>query len=409
MKKLSIALILMMSCVLLTAQTVTTDSLAKRKATLLKYQQKATNLLSKTASFRAAGTLKMDSAYFYSKKDTTKEIYSYNTDGTVAQMNSFLWDNAKWINNERYLYTYTNGKVSSYIVQDSKTIGSVWENDFKEAIVYNTAGKIDSTLSYYPSNSTWILEGENKYVYDANNRLTSDTLFSVSSNVLTCNQVEGYTYDSNGNLIKKVEYGSAPNYSEIASFTYTYTNNSLFFSRENYNGGVVSYGQTYTYDASGNPTSATDSTYSSGTWVASSKSLYTYNTGYLASNINMPDGYKTIETKMTKLLYNNLLTAETNFTYTNGAWVSSGSTQYYYSNTSSSLNNAQTASGLKIIVKDGQAVVSGVDAGQTLNVYNIQGYTIYNGKTDGSTLTLPLPAHGMYVVKAGTESVKVVY
>ncbi|MDR3705087.1 MAG: leucine-rich repeat protein [Paludibacteraceae bacterium] len=63
----------------------------------------------------------------------------------------------------------------------------------------------------------------------------------------------------------------------------------------------------------------------------------------------------------------------------------------------------------KFTASNGKAIISSLPQGQTLAVYNLQGATIYNKKATTETVSVALPAHGVYIVKVGTESMKVVY
>ena len=72
----------------------------------------------------------------------------------------------------------------------------------------------------------------------------------------------------------------------------------------------------------------------------------------------------------------------------------------------SAVSNAK-ASNVKISVQNGLAVVTG--AGAQLSVYNLQGTSIYKGKTSGETKSISLPEPGVYIVVVDGNSVKVVY
>jgi len=68
-----------------------------------------------------------------------------------------------------------------------------------------------------------------------------------------------------------------------------------------------------------------------------------------------------------------------------------------------------TASNLKINTNNGKAEISGLPQGASVAVYNLQGAAIYNQKATAESVSVNLPARGVYVVKVGNESVKVVY
>jgi hypothetical protein len=67
-----------------------------------------------------------------------------------------------------------------------------------------------------------------------------------------------------------------------------------------------------------------------------------------------------------------------------------------------------TTSALKAYTQNGQLIVTGILQGETLTVYTVQGTTIYSQKTDGNQVVVNLPAQGIYIVRAGAQSVKVV-
>jgi len=85
-----------------------------------------------------------------------------------------------------------------------------------------------------------------------------------------------------------------------------------------------------------------------------------------------------------------------------------------FTNISNDLNTTTgktevATSAVKVTVINGQAVITGAEAGTTLNIYNLQGLAIYTGKTSGEPQNIPLPAHGVYIVQLGGKSVKVIY
>ena len=70
----------------------------------------------------------------------------------------------------------------------------------------------------------------------------------------------------------------------------------------------------------------------------------------------------------------------------------------------------KTASISKITIsKQGEtATISGLTVGETLTVYTLQGAAIYNQAVNAETVTVSLPAHGVYIVKVGEQTTKVI-
>jgi len=67
-----------------------------------------------------------------------------------------------------------------------------------------------------------------------------------------------------------------------------------------------------------------------------------------------------------------------------------------------------TVYNVKVSVQNGKLQVSGALMGETITVYNLQGIALYSLKADAATVAISLPGEGMYVVRVGAESVKVV-
>lgn len=67
-----------------------------------------------------------------------------------------------------------------------------------------------------------------------------------------------------------------------------------------------------------------------------------------------------------------------------------------------------TDSNVKVTIQHQQAVVTGVETGESVAVYSTHGIALYNQKATTETVTIPLPAKGVYVVHVGSKSFKVV-
>ncbi len=70
--------------------------------------------------------------------------------------------------------------------------------------------------------------------------------------------------------------------------------------------------------------------------------------------------------------------------------------------------NITTTSHFEVQVQNGQVIISGRTTGETIAIYNIQGTPILNQQATSEIVTVNLPARGVYVVKVGTESVKII-
>ncbi|MGC9151789.1 MAG: leucine-rich repeat domain-containing protein [Microbacter sp.] len=75
--------------------------------------------------------------------------------------------------------------------------------------------------------------------------------------------------------------------------------------------------------------------------------------------------------------------------------------------TATAVTTANTPT-LKAFSQNGQLIVTGISQGDMLTIYTVQGTTIYSQRADGNQAVVNLPAQGIYIVKAGAQSVKVV-
>lgn len=74
----------------------------------------------------------------------------------------------------------------------------------------------------------------------------------------------------------------------------------------------------------------------------------------------------------------------------------------------SEIENTSTAA-IMVRVLNGQVLVTGASSGEEITLYNLQGLAICSQKANVETAAISLPAHGMYVLKVGKQSVKVIY
>jgi hypothetical protein len=67
-----------------------------------------------------------------------------------------------------------------------------------------------------------------------------------------------------------------------------------------------------------------------------------------------------------------------------------------------------TSSNLKVTAQNGQIEITGAVIGETLIIYSLQGIALYKQKVISEKIDLTLAMHGVYVIRMGAESVKIV-
>ena len=70
--------------------------------------------------------------------------------------------------------------------------------------------------------------------------------------------------------------------------------------------------------------------------------------------------------------------------------------------------NKTEASTVKIVVQNNEAIITGLTEGATITLYSVNGLTLSKQMTKAASTTINLPAKGIYVLRIGSESYKVV-
>ncbi len=76
--------------------------------------------------------------------------------------------------------------------------------------------------------------------------------------------------------------------------------------------------------------------------------------------------------------------------------------------TTTDIENA-SAYNLDVTIQNGKVLVSGIDAGEQVAVYNLQGMVVFTEKASASSVEFKLPSNGMYIVKVGSVSKKILF
>lgn len=68
-----------------------------------------------------------------------------------------------------------------------------------------------------------------------------------------------------------------------------------------------------------------------------------------------------------------------------------------------------TSDAVKVYVSSGTLVVEGLRGGEAISVVNMLGSVVHQSVAGGSTVTIPLPVHGLYVVRVGTSAHRIAW
>jgi hypothetical protein len=64
---------------------------------------------------------------------------------------------------------------------------------------------------------------------------------------------------------------------------------------------------------------------------------------------------------------------------------------------------------LKIIVRNNSIIVNGLTGANNINIYSITGTHIKSIQTSAESINIPIQGKGVYIVRVGTKSVKVIF
>lgn len=376
--------------------------------------------LHKQVIFRSNNTLKQRLDSVVSPLDEKYE-FSYDSNGNLTQYVFYNWSSSSnaWIASYKREYCYDSNRNLIQAIYYYWNSSSFWVASSKVEYDYDSNGNQAQAIYYNwtSTSNTWMVSDKDKYSYDSNGNRIQELSYNwnSTSNAWEIASSKGeYSYDSNGNQTQVIYYNwssSSNTWTAFSKGEYSYDSNGnqTQFIFYHCSSNAWSYKREYNYDNNGNETQYVlyDWSSTTNTWVASSKSTeFSYDNTYSFNDLITP-----------KILYNSFVFNNNkllNFVSyrwdaTNSIWVSEGTSNWYYSETNISAVNNATATSLKVNIQSGQLVLTELAEGETLTVYNIQGFAIYNQKATSETISLSLPMHGVYVVKVGSRCVKVVY
>ena len=174
--------------------------------------------------------------------------------------------------NEKLSFHYDAfGNLSEYAEWEIADAGG-WEMDGKFSFSYNTEGKMDSIMVFFPDSLGNLLPIDLEVFTYTDGKLTRDVESYYDTDSLQwLEEIKDiYTYDSSGRLVEAVEYDN-PEYQTVIK-----TSTAWAKSKKT----------TWTYDDKGNVATITDYDWDSGQWVADSKDDYTFSNGKLTGDVS---------------------------------------------------------------------------------------------------------------------------
>jgi len=315
----------------------------------------------------------------------SKSIFTYDVKGNCTRQVKYYWgSNAAWKIENKWEYAYDingNNTCTIYYYQEHFSNMGL-KPDSKTEYTYNENGNISLAVVYTWDSSAAIWKNNFKigYTYDSNSNIMLELWYNDSYEISENLYKFEYAYNSNGNLIHMIlsagyENDNSTRWEGLQKWEYTYDdNNNYFFEVE--------------YD------------WNNSQWNLYRKYEYTYDTSIRIDDLIMPNANIAIQY---------MVTTESDYSYINASWEINGKYIYYYSpQVVSTVVLPTSKSTLKAATKDGQLQVSGMEKGDILSVFNLQGKAIYCQKAVGNTTLINLPTNGLFIVHSGSQSIKVV-
>ena len=161
-------------------------------------------------------------------KLSQKELSEYDSEGRLISKITQSWHEqfGDWTNNRRYLYEFTDNRLSSYTIDYWNVWSDAWENYKKVEFIASSENQTESRKDYSWINEEWVLSTLQVYEHDEANNVTAinvENLNELTDIFEQTNRVE-YRLNDYGkldeSLTKKVIEGQLTN---VQRSTYFYS------------------------------------------------------------------------------------------------------------------------------------------------------------------------------------------
>lgn len=326
---------------------------------------------------------------------TAKAFYSYNEKDEKILVIWKKWDGEDWVNDEKYQYEYTNGKSTSEECYSWN--GDIWILKKKWEGSFDSQGRELTALFYYPDSegSELVLTSKYTHAFDENGNNILDQIEMIPLDgvtkelILMQKIICKFDEASRATLYEAYAYNYQTGYGgvkkEVSEYT-GYGNNQRFY-------------KSYKWDAEAKG------------WVNDMKEEYTYNDHHLMTECLRSTGSATdegwTESEKYDFMYTKSLSMERrNYSVKDAAenWVMEMYALFFYP---VEMNITTVESdGLNLFVSGNNLSFSGIETDTRISIYDFAGKLVKSVLLSDDMLRLTLP-QGMYVVKAGNRSIKI--
>ena len=353
-------------------------------------------------------------AWQYETKD--EFIYDSNLKNTAWLSKEWKQTTKKWeIWTKTELGYDSHGRVNSMINWEKDSLNLDIEPYSKTVVYYNSEGLQDSILSYHTKDAgvNWLLDVKQVNYFNASKKVTKVDVWVLDEELgeLVLSMNVTYTYTAAGNVKT-----STTNYimeeEEIAwsKLVYNYDGSDILTSMEDWQLNFMTFAlertsrNSYQYNASGDVSTDTYSSWNGVSWVDEEKDESTYNSTDF-SEVIFPTfiGLLGIGESF-ELNYKKTITGTNTFEMTNGSWKNTEKTVFYYSGGTSTNIDENGTNKFSVYPNPADDLVSfrwnGIYENLNLELYQITGVKVLEQITfPGELISISRLENGVYFFK----------
>ena len=266
-----------------------------------------------------------------------KEDLSYDGNGNITVYLDAEWDvdAGQWVNTEKWEDEFDgNSNWTGEIYYEWNESSQQWEESVKYELTYDGQGNLITEIASYWA-TQWILWWKDEYTY-TDGKLTTylELVWDVNSSAWENDYVTGYTYDENGRLALEVTEKWNTTINEWVNYEkYEYTHDEqdrLIEEVDSYwtDQWIMEWKYLYTFDTDGNTVEELDQYYDVDAWVNDWKGVWTYNMNYFWNDLLVPYWLSSDDEG---IYFVHMPTVFTEYTYYIGNWYDYYITSAYYS------------------------------------------------------------------------------
>lgn len=437
MKNFTLFLSLLLLAFFADAQNNTADliKLQKNHQKNLKILQKTelvSNLLKANFAGREALTIKSAAAKQKLDSVVTRVLDSETQSWLYDNKDEFIYDsnlkNTAWLTKEWKQATKkweiliktdlgydSHNRINSMIMSERDTLSNDIKPYSKTVVYYSSEGLQDSMLSYHTEDAgvKWLLDMKQINHFNASKKVTKVDVWSLDEElgelILSMNVV--YTYTTAGSIkTSTTNYIMDEEEIEWSKSVYNYNGSDILTSIEEWQLNFMSFTlektsrNSYQYNADGDVSVDTYSSWNGVSWVDEEKDESTYNSTNF-TEVVFPTFIGLLGFgESTDLDYNKVITGTNTFEMVNGSWKNTEKMVFYYSGGTSTNIDENGTNSFSVYPNPASNLVSfrwnGNYANLNLELYQITGVKVLEQMTfPGEVISISRLQNGIYLFK----------